>query len=179
MKGLRRTTEVAMLLFARTMFLSALGAAAFGQSNPLPLISQPLVPDAVVPGSPSFTLTVNGAGFVSGSVANWNGAALATMFVRDSQLTATVPASNIATAGTASVTVLTPPPGGGTSNFALLQIAQPTSLVSLSRTDSPTEQSPTWTTAGDFNNDGKPDLAVTHSGGESVSVFLGNGDGSA
>jgi len=31
--------------------------------------------------------------------------------------------------------------------------------------------------AGDFNNDGKLDLAFTNFGDNNVSVFLGNGDG--
>src|SRR5215831_15286725 len=70
----------------------------------VPLINQPLVPDAVAPGSAGFTLTLNGTGFVSGSVVNWNGSHLATTFVSGSQLTATIPASDIATAGTASIT---------------------------------------------------------------------------
>ena len=30
---------------------------------------------------------------------------------------------------------------------------------------------------GDFNGDGKPDLAVANSGSNNVSVLLGNGDG--
>ena len=40
--------------------------AAQGAANPVPLINQPLVPDAVAPGSAGFTLTLNGTGFVSG-----------------------------------------------------------------------------------------------------------------
>src|SRR6266498_2066712 len=32
-------------------------------TNPVPLINQPLVPDATAPGGPGFTLTVNGTGF--------------------------------------------------------------------------------------------------------------------
>jgi hypothetical protein len=47
-----------------------------------------------------------------------------------------------------------------------------------------TDNLPYWVTAGDFNNDGIPDLAVTNEGSDSgqvvagtVSVFLGNGDG--
>jgi len=47
------------------------------QTNPVPLISQPLVPDAMAPGGAGLTLTVNGTGFVSGSVVNWNGSARA------------------------------------------------------------------------------------------------------
>src|ERR1022692_2164924 len=40
---------------------------------PVPLINLPLVPDAVAPGAPAFTLKVNGTGFVPSSVVNWNG----------------------------------------------------------------------------------------------------------
>ena len=66
-------------------------------------------------GGAAFTLTVTGSNFVSGSVVRWNTVALTTVFVSSTQLTATVPASDIATAGTASVTVFNPTPGGGAS----------------------------------------------------------------
>jgi len=36
---------------------------------------------------------------------------------------------------------------------------------------------PSWVTAGDFNDDGHLDLAVADEGNATVSVFLGNGDG--
>jgi len=52
--------------------------------NPVPLINQPLVPDAAVAGGKEFTLTVNGTGFVFGSVVHWNGKARATTFVSTS-----------------------------------------------------------------------------------------------
>src|SRR6185295_629608 len=39
-----------------------------------------------------------------------------TTFVSSTQLTAAIPASDIATVGTANVTVVNPAPGGGTSN---------------------------------------------------------------
>ena len=41
------------------------------QSNPVPLINQPLVPEATAPGGPAFTLTVNGTGFVPGSTTSF------------------------------------------------------------------------------------------------------------
>jgi hypothetical protein len=50
------------------------------------------------------TLTVNGAGFVFGSVVQWNGTAFATTLVSGWQVTVSVPAEDIATAGTASIT---------------------------------------------------------------------------
>jgi hypothetical protein len=46
----------------------------------------------------------------------WNGSHLATTFVNSGQVTAKVLASDIATAGSAAVTVKNPAPGGGTSN---------------------------------------------------------------
>src|SRR5256886_15785796 len=81
--------------------------------NAVPTIGS-LSPTCTTAGGPQFTLTVNGTNFVSGSTVNWNGTALATTFVSATQLTATVPAVLIATAGTASLTVVTP--CGGTSN---------------------------------------------------------------
>ena len=102
--------------------LEILSSTAFAAENPVPLISQPLVPDAVAPGGAGFTLAVRGTGFVSGAVVNWNHSSLATTFVSDSRLTASVPASDIAAANTASVTVLNPSPGGGTSNVMFFEV---------------------------------------------------------
>jgi hypothetical protein len=73
-----------------------------------------LSPASAAVGGPPFTLTVNGGNFVSGSVVQWNGAARATTFVSSSQLTAAIPASDIASGGEAQVTVTNP--GGGASN---------------------------------------------------------------
>jgi hypothetical protein len=99
--------------------------------NPVPFISLPLVPDAVAPGSAGFTLTVNGAGLLSGATVNFNGAALATTFVSGRQLTAVVPSTDIASAGAATITVTNPSPGGGRSNALSLSIAVPEVTVSL------------------------------------------------
>src|SRR5205807_3903991 len=70
-----------------------------------------------------FTLTVNGTNFVSTSTVNWNGAALTTTFGSSTQLTAAVPASLIANAGTASITVVNPTCPGATSTAVTLTIA--------------------------------------------------------
>ena len=148
-----------------------------GTVNPVPLINQPLVPDAVAPGGAGFTLTVNGTGFVSGSVVNWNGSARATTFVSSSQLTATILASDIATDSTASVTVVNPSPGGGNSNVVFFTITLPTSTVSLSRSDYATGSGPYMVVTADFNVDGKLDLAITNEVSQTVSILLGNGDG--
>src|SRR3982751_5281800 len=65
-----------------------------------------LNPTCATAGGPGFTLTVNGTNFTGISTVNWNGAPLTTTFVSSTQLTVTVPAGLIATAGTASVSVV-------------------------------------------------------------------------
>ena len=167
----------AALLFC--MFASFLGTLALAQTNPVPFVNQPLVPMTVAPGGPSFTLTVNGTGFVSGSVVKWNGGALQTTFINHSQLTASVPASEIATPSTASVTVTNPAPGGGVSNLVNLQIAN--QAASLTFSDFYSGLAGDWSLllAGDFNNDGKLDVATAgaYINTDAATVALGNGDG--
>ena len=146
--------------------------------NPVPLINQPLVPTTAAPGGPSFTLVVNGTGFVSGSVVNWNGSARVTTFVSGSQLKAAITAADIALAATASVTVSSPAPGGAVSNVEFFQITSSAASVALSRSNVQAGAGARCAVAADFNGDGKLDLAVCHdSGGNTISVLLGNGDG--
>lgn len=70
-----------------------------------------LLPPSAVAGAPAFTLTLNGSNFAPGAVVTWNGASRPTTFNSDSQLTAAIPASDVAAAGTALVGVSNPPPG--------------------------------------------------------------------
>jgi hypothetical protein len=72
--------------------------------------------------SPTFTLGVTGNSFVPCSAVKWNGNVKATTYVSPTQITATVPAADIFSAGTANVTVSTPTPGGGTSGAILFTI---------------------------------------------------------
>ena len=145
-------------------------------ANPVPLINQPLNPDAIKPGVAGFTLIVKGTGFVSGSVVKWNGSARATTFVSASRLAASILATDIAKAGTAWVKVVNPSPGG-TSNLVFFEITRPTSSVALSTSSVHAGSNPTSAAVGDFNGDGKLDLAVANAGSKNVSVLLGNGDG--
>ena len=158
------------------MILWTLGASVALAQNPLPHINAPLVPGQKAPGAATFTLTVNGSSFVSGAVVNWNGNARTTTFVGSSQVTASITAADVAAAGTASVTVSNPAPGGGVSNVANFQVVKNGYTVSFSKLDYATNTSPQDVAAGDFNGDGKLDLAVP-TGSNSVSVLLGNGDG--
>ena len=145
--------------------------------NPVPFLNQTLVPTAVAPGSAGFTLSVSGTEFVSGATIDFNGAPLATTFVDSEHLTATVPVTDVASAETASVTVVNPGPAGGASNVVYFQVGAPESTVSFANAvNSPIVISePSAVIAGDFNEDGKPDLVVT--GNIRVYVLVGNGDG--
>ena len=153
-------------------------------STPLPMVYQPLVPGTVAPGSPAFTLTVNGTGFVSGAVVYWNGSARSTTFVSGSRLTAAISASDVANPTTASVSVKNP---GQTakSNVVFLSVTGPLSTFVTSQSNYPLSFAQAAAiiavVPGDFNGDGKMDFAVSSidtSGTDSVYVLLGNGDGS-
>ena len=165
-------------LLGSAALVLTLASTALATANPVPFLNQPLVPDAAVPGSPAFTLIVNGTGFVSGAVVNWNGSPRATTFVTAMQLTASILASDIASPGTASVTVVNPTPGGGVSNVIFLPIINPTSSVGFGLASSPsTGFEPLSVAVGDFNGDGNLDLAVANAGNNTVSILLGDGTG--
>ena len=101
-------------------------------ANPVPTTTG-LNPVFAVAGGPTFTLTVTGTNFVAATVVRWNGANRTTTYVSPTQLTATIPATDIALAGTATVTVVTPAPGGGTSNPQTFTILNPMpTITSLS-----------------------------------------------
>jgi len=99
-------------------------------SNPIPSVVS-MSPNIVTAPGPGITfLTVNGSGFVPGSVVQWNGSGRATTFINSSQLTALIGASDLATAGQAAVTVSTPTPGGGTSGALAFRILAPIAFAS-------------------------------------------------
>jgi uncharacterized protein (TIGR03437 family) len=89
--------------------------------NPIPNITS-LNPSSLAAGSPGFTLTVSGTGFVSNSTVTWNGANRPTTFVNATTVTALISASDIASQGSANVAVANPAPGGGNSNELVFTI---------------------------------------------------------
>jgi len=140
-------------------------AAAFtiNAANPAPTITS-LSPSSASAGGAAFSLTVNGTGFISSSVVNWNGAARSTTYIRATQLTVAIAAADIVSAGTAQVTVFNPAPGGGTSAAAAFTINAPNPVPTI------TSLSPASTTAGgtDFS------LTVNGTGFVNGSVVIWN-----
>ncbi len=114
---------IILLLFISCSKSDSSGGSSSGTTNNPAPVSLSMSPNAALAGDVAFTITITGTGFINGSTINWNGIALTTTFGSSSQLTAVVPAANIATAGTAAVSVFTPAPGGGTSAALLFTIS--------------------------------------------------------
>jgi hypothetical protein len=80
-------------------------------------------------GDPAFILTVNGTDFVNGkSVVLFNGSSRTTTYVSTTQLTSSIPASDLGVTGTFPVTVVNA--GGGPSNALTLTVS-PGAAVSI------------------------------------------------
>jgi hypothetical protein len=100
------------------------GASTFTIQSGAPTITG-INPTSATAGGAAFTLTVNGSSFDSSAKVNWNGSALTTSYINGTQVTAAVPASLIASAGTANITVSTTAGTSSTSSFTV-QAASPT-----------------------------------------------------
>jgi len=118
------TETVEAIAVASGYSQSAVAKAAYTIS--IPISTEPAIgsmsPAYVSAGGTTFTLTVNGSGFVNGSTVYWGTTSLTTTYVSATQLTAAVPASNIANTGSTAITVQTPAPGGGTSNSLQFEV---------------------------------------------------------
>jgi subtilase family serine protease len=110
---------------------SCLGLGGLESSGTPQFSITSLSPNSATAGGAAVTLTVTGSGFVSASIVDWNGSALATTYSSATQVTASVPASDIATAGSASVTIVNP--GNTISNaaaFNIIAVGNPVPVLS-------------------------------------------------
>jgi hypothetical protein len=73
-------------------------------------------------GRTGFTLTVHGTRFVNGAVVRWNGSDRPTTYLSPTRVSASISAADVASAGTAQITVANPAPGGGTSGAQAMTI---------------------------------------------------------
>src|SRR5262249_31440016 len=99
--------------------------------NPAPMIAS-LSPWSAEEGGSDFLLTVNGSGYVASSVVRWNGEERATIFLSSDQLRAVVSSVDIATAGSAPVTVSNSRPRGGLSDAQTFPVVAATAVARAS-----------------------------------------------
>ena len=83
----------------------AVAQVSWTSSGATPPALATLSPSSTAAGGPAFTLTATGTNFIPGATLLWNGAVRPTTFVSSTQLTASIAAADVATAGFASVTV--------------------------------------------------------------------------
>jgi uncharacterized protein (TIGR03437 family) len=117
-------SEVSDAVASALLAIYTPGAVNVAQPNPVPMLIG-LSPNSAAAGGPGFTLIANGSNFVDGSVVRWNGSPRNTTFFNSTRVIALISATDIATQGTATVTVFNPGPGGGTSTGVTFSIVQP------------------------------------------------------
>ena len=140
-------------------------------ASPVPSILS-ITPTSIPASGAVTTITINGSNFVPTSVVTVNGANRQTNYSSGAILTVSLQSSDIATAGTLRIAVLNPPasgitpPGGGVSNIILLNVVNPSPVISA--VSPPVVVAGTTTTAS---------IRVTGSGFDSASQVLVNGSG--
>ena len=106
------------------------GSATLTLVNPPPTLSL-ISPVSALAGSGDTNISVTGTGFISTSIVNLNSQALATTYESSTSVAALIPRAQLSSAGTATVSVTTPIPGGGTSSAAQFTITPVTAAASL------------------------------------------------
>jgi len=145
-----RSRCAATVALAAVLMVLASCSSSTATLNPSPSITA-VFPDTQTAGGPDFTLNIIGTNFLTTSQVFWNGSCVpapgscaTNLFnVSTQQLTITIPAIDIVTAGSAQITVVNPPTGnppvgGGTSNSVTFPILSPNNpvptITSLSQT---------------------------------------------
>ena len=134
-------------------------------THPVPTLTS-ISPNTKNVGDPGFPLTVIGTNFDGASVVRFNGSDRTTSFDNSTQLTATIPASDLLVAGTDNITVFNPAPGGGTSVIRTLTVSAVSNPIPTTTGISPTTKNV---------NDPGFSLTVTGTNFISASVVRFNG----
>ena len=104
--------------------LSAAATLPLLAPNPVPTLAS-LTPSEASQGGTALTLGVAGSGFVSGTTLRFNGASRPTSVQGAGALRATLTSADLAVPGSFPVTVVSPAPGGGTSNALAFNVVRP------------------------------------------------------
>ncbi len=129
-----------------------------------------MTPSSASAGGAVFELTVVGANFTPSSIVRWNGTSRITTFVDGGTLTANITASDIMSAGSATVTVFNPSPGGGTSNALTFVISGPTATPSATATITNTPAASATNNPAPFITDVSPPTVQAGAAGQTISV---------
>jgi N,N-dimethylformamidase beta subunit-like protein/uncharacterized protein DUF4082/Big-like domain-containing protein len=105
------------------------GSTKLAVNNPVPSLLS-MSPASAAAGSSGFTLTVTGNSFVASSAVQVKGSPRTTTFVSSTQLTASIPASDVADGAYLPITVVNPAPGGGTSGALTFTVNNPVPAIS-------------------------------------------------
>jgi len=109
---------------------------------PVPTLTS-ISPNSVVAGGLGFTLNAFGTNYASTATLNFNGSPRVTTFFDSTHVSASILATDIATIGTAPITVTNPTPGGGPSTQVALDIIQPNPIPTITSVTPSTVQSGT------------------------------------
>ena len=136
------TIPISTRLSIPNIIMSVMTGVVPGQ-NPVPTITNlsstaTVVMQNVNASTPPYGLTVNGTGFIESSIVKFADVTMATQYVSDTQITATIPASFFTTHGYRAVRVFNPTPGGGLTTPSLFSVVPSTpgalTIISLSQT---------------------------------------------
>ncbi|HZI16482.1 MAG TPA: IPT/TIG domain-containing protein [Myxococcus sp.] len=103
--------------------MSATATLQLVAPHPVPTLSG-LTPSEAGQGGTALTLGATGTGFVAGTTLHFNGAPRPTSVQGAGTLSATLQSSDLATQGGFPVTVVSPAPGGGTSNAVTFSVVR-------------------------------------------------------
>ena len=109
------------------------GGGGGGAPQDIPTLAA-IAPSSTTVGTSSVSLVLFGSNFENGATVQWNGTALSSSWVSASEMTATIPASDIVSIGSAKVTVSNPSPGGGTSAAQIFTIVAAPAATTWVRT---------------------------------------------
>ncbi len=108
------------------------GGGGGGTPQEIPTLGA-IAPSTAIAGATDVSLVLYGSNFENGATAEWNGTALSSSWVSATELTATIPTSDLAAAGSANVTVVNPSPGGGASSAEKFTITPPAAAINWVR----------------------------------------------
>jgi hypothetical protein len=107
----------------------ASSATNFVVNNPSPTLAS-ITPTSTNVGAASLILTLSGTNFTQTSSVLWDGSAIPTTYNSATSLSASIPGSDMAAAGTFNVMVNNPTPGGGSTTSASFTVNNPLPTIS-------------------------------------------------